>query len=417
MTSRASRIVTLPRDRQVYMVSDLHLGDGTPSDVFFGKDRHLMALVERANRDGATLVVNGDAIDFHQAWSFMRVLRAHQELLAAMSALAREGRLIYVVGNHDFDLSLFSDVLNFRVCNEIHIGDEVMICHGYRYDAYISSNIDGFHLDTKIHHAVERFFGTWVRFPFGEFYTLANRIAVWLGHKIGLAALARGTILRWLGTEPDHQKVLDALNHWAWSNQGDSMCIFRPALDSLRAGPWRVIICGHSHLPGVVRDGDKIYANTGSWTFASSQYIVWDGHDVQCHDWITGRRFEDELYRPLIDGSIYERDFFQWWRENYMGWLRFREGEERRGVLRGWESYIRDYQHLSNLRPMDVGRGPADVPYVEEDLEEEPSLDTATDQPSPVLVVPPTDDRQLAPVVATSNPPPQKAAKRSLTDR
>ena len=29
-------------------------------------------------------------------------------------------------------------------------------------------------------------------------------------------------------------------------------------------------------------------------------------------------------------------DFWQWWRENYMGLLRFREGEERRGRLRGW---------------------------------------------------------------------------------
>jgi hypothetical protein len=61
----------------------------------------------------------------------------------------------------------------------------------------------------------------------------------------------------------------------------------------------------------------------------------------------------------MLDGTLYERDFFQWWRENYLGWFRFREGEERRGKLRHWESYLRDHQRLSLLRP--VPQPPAPV--------------------------------------------------------
>ncbi len=96
----------------------------------------------------------------------------------------------------------------------------------------------------------------------------------------------------------------------------------------------------------------KHYINTGSWTFASSHYVVYDQGRWSCRDWLTGRTFQQELYEPLLDGVIYEKDFWQWWREHYMGFFRFREGEERKGRLRGWESYIRDYQHLSQLQPL-----------------------------------------------------------------
>ena len=52
-------------------------------------------------------------MDFHQAWTFTRILRAHQQLLGTMSELARDGRLYYVVGNHDYDISFYRDILNF----------------------------------------------------------------------------------------------------------------------------------------------------------------------------------------------------------------------------------------------------------------------------------------------------------------
>ena len=44
-----------------------------------------------------------------------------------------------------------------------------------------------------------------------------------------------------------------------------------------------------------------------------------------------------------------------------MGFLRFREGEERKGRLRGWQSYVRDSQHLSQLRPLGVSPLPLDL--------------------------------------------------------
>lgn len=387
--NRTTMVEEIPDDRVFWFISDLHLGDGTPSDAFFGKDQHLIALVETVESDpDAMLIIGGDAIDFHQAWSFTRIVRAHQELLAALSRLARQGRLIYVVGNHDYDLSLYREILNFRVCDELHIGDRVLVQHGYQYDPFLEGQLEN-QTGTKIHHLIERYLDTWLRIPLGEFYTFANRLMFWGVHKIGLLTWAWAQLARPLGFRASADASMRKLDFWARSNMGDPMCIFKPVMQRLRESRWQYIVCGHSHLPGVVPQGDKAYANTGSWTFASSQYLVWDGEQMRCRDWITGREIGPQYYEPLLDGSVDEKDFWQWWRENYMGFLRFREGEERRGRLRGWESYIRDYQHLSQFQPTPVrpdsqriaprGEGPGDDEPAGD--HEQPAPDEPVDEP------------------------------------
>jgi UDP-2,3-diacylglucosamine pyrophosphatase LpxH len=340
-------------DQRIWFISDLHIGDGTPCDVFFGKDRQLISLCNRVNEEGAVLVIVGDAIDFHQAWSFTRVLRAHQELFHALSSIAREGRLYYVIGNHDFEINLFKEILSFRVCDELMIGDRIRCIHGWQYDPYLSKTIGhGHEWSTTIHHLVERYLGTWLRIPLGEFYTLGNRVMFWGAHKLAVLASGWARVTRLAGNQSTSTAVADYLDYWARGNLGDPMGMFRPMWEELSTGRWDAIVCGHSHLPGLVPCADATYVNTGSWTFASSHYVIWDGQDWSCQDWLTGKHFTSDFYDLLVDGTIYEKDFWQWWRENYMGMLRFREGEERKGRLRGWESYVRDHQHLSQLRPV-----------------------------------------------------------------
>ncbi len=348
----------LRTDRPVWVISDLHLGDGTQNDAFFGKDRHLLAFMERVESAGAVLVVNGDALDFHQAFGFARILKAHGQVLAAMSRLGEQGRLYYVIGNHDYDIAVFSELLRFRVCHQLVVGpaapgpDRVLIRHGYEYDPYITDMLDQGQWHTIVHHLVERWLGTWIRIPMAEFYTVPNRVLFWLGHKVGLGAWAWHLLGRRFGHDDWGLETLAHLDLWCWSNMGDSMGIFRPAFHDAQRGPYEVVVCGHSHLPGVVERDGRVYANSGSWTFASTWYLTLQVPPsdapvaVTCEDWATGRAVTDELYRPMLDGSMYERDFFQWWRENYMGFLRFREGEERRGRSRGWELWQREQAPL-----------------------------------------------------------------------
>ena len=53
---------------RVYFVSDLHLGDGSRSDTFNGKDNLLIDLIDKIAEEDAKLVIVGDAIDFHQVY-------------------------------------------------------------------------------------------------------------------------------------------------------------------------------------------------------------------------------------------------------------------------------------------------------------------------------------------------------------
>ncbi len=380
--NRPTLVERIEPDQELWFISDLHVGDATPCDVFFGKDHHLMALVDRVDRAGATLVIVGDAIDFHQAWSFTRVLRAHQELFATFSRLAREGRLIYVIGNHDYEINLFKEVLHFRVCDELHVGRRILVVHGWQYDPYLRDALGHGHgWSTTVHHMVERYLGTWLRIPLGEFYTKGNRLMFWLAHKIAMVADGWTRAMTWVGHQRSADRLHTYLTYWAQSNMGDSMGIFQGALEALDEGEFDALVCGHSHLPGVVDHGGRQYINTGSWTFASSQYVVWDGESFLCRDWITGREFTSQFYEPLLDGALYHKDFWQWWRENYMGLFRFREGEERKGNLRGWESYVRDYQHLSQLEEERLK--PLREPRRDEPPDEPPTASEATPRSSP----------------------------------
>ena len=138
-------------------------------------------------------------------------------------------------------------------------------------------------------------------------------------------------LLRWIGFHRLFQKLHAFDLYWTQAQMGDPQGIFEGIRNALRSGPYSWIVTGHSHLPGRVEvHPGRWYVNTGSWTFDSAQYAVWDGAGMTVHDWRKKRTYEDQLYRPLIDGRDRHIDFIAWWRENYLGWLRYRVAEEGR---------------------------------------------------------------------------------------
>jgi hypothetical protein len=253
------------------------------------------------------------------------------------------------------------------VCDELHVGDQILVQHGYQYDPVVGGRLEGSHLVTKVHHLVERWLNTWIRIPLGEFYTLPNRVFVWLLHALAVAMWAWDTGCKQIGLPSPFEGALRALDFAARSNQGDSMCIFRPIVERLRTDRWPAILCGHSHVAGKVRVGDRWYVNTGSWTFGSAQYVVWDKGEFIVRDWLSGRDYGHELYLPILDGTLDEKDFWQWYRENDLGWLRYREGEEKRGKLRGWQTWMREAQARAEVvpRPKRPKKRPAEPPRPE----------------------------------------------------
>jgi UDP-2,3-diacylglucosamine pyrophosphatase LpxH len=329
----------IPAEGPVYVISDLHIGDGSRSDIFLAKDKDLLRFLAQVTDEGATLVIAGDAIDFSQAWAFGRVLKAHGKLFWALRQLAEEGHLLYVYGNHDHDMRFYKDMLSFPVVAGVEIGDQVKIIHGHELDPEIGPNLRESELATMVHHLFERVLRTWLRVPLELFYTRSNRLMFYVGHKALLWQRFTGWLLSPLDGGTRKARAEDRAAYWIRSNMGDPGCLFHPAMARLTTQEQPVLICGHSHLPGVVRRSDgRVYANTGSWTFASASYLKWtpeDGPVVQ--DWLTGRVWESELYQPLLRGDYDHKTIDDWWREHYMGLFRFRCGEERRGKLPPWK--------------------------------------------------------------------------------
>ena len=321
----------LPIDKRIYFISDLHLGDGTRSDIFMAKDIELMNLIEQVRMENAHLVIAGDAIDFQQAWTFTRIIGAHARLMRNLSELAGDTGVSYIWGNHDYDISLFRDVLHFDVCSTLTIGDKIKVVHGYEYDPFIGENLQKTHVSTMMHHLVERLLDTWIRPPIENFYTREGRLALWCFHKLAHAIRTRDRIFDAMGLGRLKGKTAEYIQYWAMNQIADPSGIFEPIREELQDSPFDYIVTGHSHLPGqVVFPNGKRYINTGSWTFNSSQYAIWDGESFKVLDWETGKEYTDQAYKYLIDRRYRHMDIFSWWRENYMGWLRYRVGENGR---------------------------------------------------------------------------------------
>jgi UDP-2,3-diacylglucosamine pyrophosphatase LpxH len=318
-------------DRRFYVVSDLHLGDGSASDAFMGKDTQFLDFLEQVRGEGAHLVICGDIIDFPQAFSFTRVLRAHTRLFRGLAETARCSGITYVWGNHDYDIALYEDLLKWELGSCLEVGDEVLIEHGHRLDPYVGEYPRESATATVAHHLVERLLGTWIRFPLHHFYTRSNRLAWWSAYRSWQLIEPLRRAFQRVGIQGFGRRAEAFIHYWVRCQLGDSMCIFDPIRERLQRGPHRVILTGHSHLPGSVDVGEgRRYVNDGSWTFASSQYAVWDGREFEVRDWIKGMRYADENYRRLLTGEVARTGVERWWHDEYFGWLRFRCGHKRR---------------------------------------------------------------------------------------
>ncbi|MEJ5260786.1 MAG: UDP-2,3-diacylglucosamine diphosphatase [Anaerohalosphaeraceae bacterium] len=91
----------MSQDRPIFVVSDLHMGDGGPRDNFAAdhKAEQFSRFLDYVEQEGGELFILGDLFEFWQA-NVGRVIVRRMDFL---ERFARMGA-IYVVGNHDADL-------------------------------------------------------------------------------------------------------------------------------------------------------------------------------------------------------------------------------------------------------------------------------------------------------------------------
>ncbi len=320
----------LPESRVVRFIGDLHLGDGGRNDGFGSNDRLLSEYLADAEGACDAVVFMGDAFDLPQAWSIRRIARAHPAAMRAIAALAKgRAEVIFVRGNHDWDVAYERVFPGAKRCEELMVG-EALVCHGHRFDRYCHPDARLHRHKVAAHNLAERLFGFEFRVPLAAHNTWQNRAGHWLGHKYARYLRRRSETWSERGKPERGESGEEFIRYWSRAVWGDPHAMFEPAVALVRERHYRALICGHTHLAGVVDlGGGAHYVNAGSWAFGAAQAATWDHGRLCVEDRVNGTEITDEKYRWMIAGRD-PGDFFVWWKLHYRGWLRFDETDPMR---------------------------------------------------------------------------------------
>lgn len=284
--------------RDIFVISDLHLGDGGLRDKFGSADktRQLHAFLDHVGAEGGELFILGDLFELWQM-NLSSLLVKRRELLDHFASLD----VAYVPGNHDVDLAHFAgtDFIQhpfFQRMRKPFIrevgGKRYSFSHGHETDPFNAGDDPGFGRMLAIFAALfEQQKGSPllaggegvadVLEQFGE-----SMLTIW---KVATAAVARKT---------------GAANRKAGPNSA-----LTPAQDpdrlrehvagvraALEHAPYDAAILGHTHKAGRI---GAWYFNSGTWVGSRCTYLrISPDADVRYLEWKEGHPVEHEM--PVV---------------------------------------------------------------------------------------------------------------------
>lgn len=314
----------LRADRRVWIVSDLHIGDGGPSESFAGKDDRFRAFLEAAATRADALVIAGDGFDVAQAWSLERIFDAHRPLVDDLVQLSRTMDVFYLRGNHEGGGAAIARALPTIHCaHDLVIGEGVRVEHGNAFDPHNLPGDRAAFWGARIHAMIEAVIRAPVRVPMRRHYRWSTRLGHWLFYRYGQAQEALARLERMLGRDDAAQSRIAFVDYWGRSEWGDAHGLLEAAAAYLSTTEEvDTLVCGHSHQPGKLALPGGTYVNTGSWTFDDSTFVVYEDGNVEARRWPDESTFTDERYRGVL-GRRRDRPFFEWWEAYYEGWLSY----------------------------------------------------------------------------------------------
>lgn len=241
-------------DVSIYIVSDLHMGDGSATDNFILVRPRFEKFLEMVKADEcAILILDGDILEMWQA-ELGDILETNWELISQLLKI----QTYYVIGNHDIGMDGFvtlpintNGMANIRFVNEIRIlrnGKNIRIIHGHQFDPYNVSDKATF---------------------VGKIISLITAI---LEHKYpqsGIENRMRKVI------EPILRSIVsftDNLWKTLFGKPGKDLSGLHIILDIYHQQyPDEILITGHTHQPGWWCD---YYVNAGSWQETDVSHYV-----------------------------------------------------------------------------------------------------------------------------------------------
>jgi len=270
--------------RDIFVISDLHIGDGGPRDNFSckGSDRpqQFMAFLEYVEREKGELIIAGDLLEFWQS-SLSKVIVQNLPLLDRLASR----NATYVLGNHDADLLHFvgRDLLTHPLLKSITgpitrtIGGKTFrFMHGHEVDPFNAGDTPNWGRMMAIFAGIcEDKVGS-PMLGKDPLESLLTRVGEWLLKKAANAyAAAKGAV-----TKSTKGELTPAQN----PDRAAAMLGMYAA--DRQAGGYDVLVVGHTHQPGRIGDW---YFNTGSWATTDNNFVrIGPSGNVQVFNWIDG---------------------------------------------------------------------------------------------------------------------------------
>lgn len=283
-------------EQNIFVISDLHIGDGGPRDNFAvgGRNAEFRSFLDYVSDENGELVILGDLFEFWQA-SVGKVLITHKEILDRLDEL----KATYVIGNHDADLQALigTDLLNHPFFQRM-TGPYERTIEGKRYRFMHGHEVDDFNK--------------------GDIPSWGRMMAIFAGiceDKNGSPTLGNGTVegaLSWIG-----ELLLKA---WKWlanrfatdkskktksakgeltpaQNPDREQEMLRLYSEDRQARGYDIAVVGHTHIAKAV---DGWYFNSGSWAGPANEFLlIAPSGQIKLGKWQNGTA----LFEPISRNS------------------------------------------------------------------------------------------------------------------
>ena len=275
-------------NRSIFVISDLHMGDGGVRDNFpvNNRERELDSFLDYVAGQQAELIVLGDLFEFWQM-NLSKIVMTRMPLLDRLAAM----NATYVLGNHDADLDgvIGTDFLSHPLFQRMSEpfqreigGRQFKFMHGHEVDA---GNKDDWPEKGRVFCILAGLFedkNNSPVFPNGDFVEDdLERIGEGLLGPWAAIASRVGRFLHLGGLGVGGDKLTPAQNR---DRARQLLNAYRQGKES---GGYDVLIAGHTHQPGRIGNW---YFNSGTWARKTNSFveIAPTGYTAVL-DWIDGR--------------------------------------------------------------------------------------------------------------------------------
>lgn len=278
-------ISDLIKDKTIFIVSDLHMGDGSPSDNFKKHRKKFETFLDMVeDTPNSIIVLNGDIFELWQS-QLGDVIKEYFDIIKRLIEL----QSIFIVGNHDMDfmglldLPLDIDILKYitKDISFIRKGQKIEIKHGYEFDTFN---------DPQKSIVIGKILGLLVG--------LAEKAVGEKNHQIDVESKIRSV-------EPFFRRLasfFSKIYHFFYGMTAGERAAKGKSINGMYENiveyglehPNDIVISGHTHIAGWIEDW---YVNCGAWWMDNASYVKidLDGY-VDLRSWPENEFINKKLY-------------------------------------------------------------------------------------------------------------------------